>query len=156
MSELQNPQALHDIFVALPKRIKDWFGSDQVGYIVEEISNRLALDEEKTTVIPGMIFRLLVQDLEPIDFINELALELGIDFPTAKTIAEDIEKKVWRPIECDLRRDVGVDLKLIYFGKPSAKRAEPKLQTAPAATDAKPASPISPTGQISPIGPISP
>ena len=121
---------LHNAFVALPPRIKGWLSSDQITFLLREISDRLGIGENKVAKISKLILRLAAQDLEPIDFINELAHELDIGFQTAKAIAEDIEKKVLRPIESELRRDVGVDLKLIYFGKPSAQKAEPKIPAA--------------------------
>jgi len=121
---------LHNAFLNLPSRIKEWLSSDQITFLLREITDRLGIGENKVAGISKLILRLAAQDLEPIDFINELAHELDIGFQTAKTIAEDIEKKVLKPIESELRRDVGVDLKLIYFGKPSAQRAEPKIPVA--------------------------
>lgn len=145
MSEKQNLIELQNAFLALPPRIKEWLSSEQVIYLIQEINNRLGFNNEKIVIIPNLILRLAVKDLEALDFINELSHELGVSFQTAKSIAEDIEHKILKPIESDLRRDAGIDVKLIYFGKPSAQRAEPKLQE-------KEISPISP---ISPIGPIS-
>lgn len=144
MAQASEQQSLHSAYIALPPRIKEWLSSDQIYFLLREITDRLGLKENKAAGISKLILRLAIQNLDPLDFINELAHELGTSFQIAKAIAEDIEHKVLKPIESDLRRDVGVDVKLIYFGKPSAQRAEPKLQ----------GDEIGPIRPISPIGPI--
>src|SRR3989344_4563299 len=118
MANLSDPQTIRANYLNLPKPVKEWLSSETAAYLVGEINDRLGLDEEKSAVIPNLILRLVTQDLEAVNFINEISEELGINWQAAKAVAEDIEKKILKPIENDLRREVGIDLKLIYFGKP--------------------------------------
>jgi len=148
---------LDERFKSLPEPVKDWLWSEQVGYIITEITDRLGLPVEKLSIIPKLIYRLVVQDLEPINFINELSQELEVDFEIAKTIAKDIENNALKPIENDLRKAVGIDLKIIYFGKSNIKLEKnknfeetkdpkpPKLQQTPL-TEVKPL-PTMPTSE---------
>lgn len=148
-------------FDSLPDHIKDWLSSRQATYLIMEINSRLGLKDEKMTIIPSLIFRLATQTIEPTDFINELSYELGVSFQTAKSITQDIEEKVLKPIENELRRDVGVDVKLIYFGQPGPRPSSvpppppspPSMPSVPSMPSTPPPAPISP---ISPIGPMSP
>lgn len=118
MKTNSNLQDLHAAFASLPPKVKEWLSSEEATYIVGEITYRLGLTQEKVPIIPGLIFRLVTNDVEPLNFMNELAIELGVNFQTAKTIAEDIEKKILRPIERELREATGLDAKTIYFGRP--------------------------------------
>ncbi len=116
-----------DTFQALPEHIKDWASSDSTTFLIAEINNRLGLKEGRRRIIPSLILRLITLNLEPQDFINELANELRIGFQAAKSIAEDIENHILRSIENELRRDAGVDVKLIRFGQ--LRSSKPSLKT---------------------------
>lgn len=116
-----DPQKTNSAFLELPANIKSWISSEELAYTIGEINNRVGLQGEKRSVIPNLILRLTTQDLEPLSFIDELAKELGVNFEVAKTIAKDIESKALKPIENDLKRDLGLDVKVIYFGKPGGK-----------------------------------
>jgi hypothetical protein len=140
-------------FDSLPDHVKDWLSSTQATHLVMEINGRLGLKDEKETIIPGLIFRLVTQNIEPLDFINELSHELGVSFQTAKSIAQDIEEKVLKPIENELRRDVGVDVKLIYFGQPSPRPTAVPTVPAKPTTPAPIPPPISPAPAATPISP---
>lgn len=134
MEDLTNPQITRNKYLNLPKPIKEWLASETISYLIGEINDRLGLDEEneeKYTLIPNLILRLAIQDLDPTDFIGEISDGLGVNWQTAKAIAGDVEKKVLRPIENDLRKELGIDLKLIYFGKPKPQAAIP-LEASPA------------------------
>lgn len=109
-------------FQSLPENIRDWATSDSTMFSISEINARLGLKEEKKRVIPSLVLRLITQNLDPQDFINELSYELGTSFQTAKSISQDIENSILKPVENELRKDVGVDVKLIYFGQPVARR----------------------------------
>ncbi len=154
MQNENSQQTLHTAFLALPRRIKDWLASDQITFLLREITDRLGLSENKVAKISKLILRLIVQDLELLEFINELAHELDTSFQTAKTIAQDIEMKVLKPIENDLRKEIGIDLKLIYFGKPSAQKAESKLQVPEDAERVKANAPTIATPMSLPESPI--
>jgi len=135
-------QTLYKSFSALPPKVKEWLASEEVIYLVGEITLRLGLPEEKIPTIPNLIFQLVTNDVEPLNFINELARELGINFQTAKTITEEIEKKILRPIERELNASTGLDVKTIYFGRPenaatpvkstTSTQPQPESKSAPA------------------------
>lgn len=122
-------------YQALPEHIRDWASSEGTTFLIAAINNRLGLKNEKRRTIPSLILRLIIQNLEPQDFINELADKLNISFQTAKSIAEDIEGQVLHSVENELRRDVGVDIKLIRFGQPRAPKPivpSPEITALPA------------------------
>lgn len=123
MESKTQQNSLAAAFNSLPEQIKDWAASLQTTYLIMELNKKLGFKNEKITIIPGLIFRLVTQNIDPSNFINELSHELNISFQTAKSIAQEIEERILRPVENELRRDVGVDVKLIYFGQPHAKNA---------------------------------
>lgn len=131
MLEQQEQQTdISSTIQSLPEHVWDWLTSDAATLSITEINNRLGFKSERRRIIPSLILKLITQNLDPMDFINELSHELNIGFQAAKAISEEIESRILKPIESELRRDVGVDVKLIYFGKPSTQRAEPKIQVA--------------------------
>lgn len=105
-------------FDSLPEKIKEWLSSTQATYLIMEINRKLGFRDAKISVIPKMIVRLVTKKIEPINFINELSHELNIGFESARSITQDIEINIFRPIELDLRGDLDIDIKLFYFGKP--------------------------------------
>lgn len=111
-----------EMFSALPESVKEWLASEELVFIITEIETKLGLSDEKILVIPNLILRLIVQDIEPQEFITELSKELGVEFPVAKTIAEDIERKALRPIETELRNKTGLEIKLIFYGKTEGEK----------------------------------
>src|SRR3989338_4391191 len=104
MANLSDPQTIRANYLNLPKPVKEWLSSETAAYLIGEINDRLGLDEEKSAVIPNLVLRLVTQDLDTTNFINEISGKLDVNWQTAKAIAEDIEKKVLRPIENDLIR----------------------------------------------------
>ncbi|MDO8430017.1 MAG: hypothetical protein Q7S73_01455 [bacterium] len=150
MDDTKEFKNLGAAFESLPPNVKERLSSLQTTYLVTEINQRLGIKNERGIIIPKLIFRLVTQDIEPTEFINALSHELMVSFTTAKSIAEDIENKILKPIENELRRDVGVDVKLIYFGKPGSASAAQKPATEPATQSAaiplETARPIGPSG----------
>lgn len=111
---------LNTIFQSLPESIREWLADENVALFIDEINTKLGNDitDLKSEIIPRLILRFCVQDLEPRDFINELSHQLNISFDSAKTLTKEIEEKILKPIEAPLKIDVGVDLKLLYFANP--------------------------------------
>ena len=91
-------------FEDLPQGIRDWDSSLSATYLILEINKRLGVQEEKEDVISRLIYKLLVKEIKPENFINELSKELEINFQTAKSISEDIISKVLNPIDIDVNR----------------------------------------------------
>ncbi len=155
-------KTLQEKFAVLPDKIKQWLSSEELVYIISDIEMRLGLDDEKVLIIPSIVLRLAVQDIEPQDFTNTLAQELGVSSSIAKTIAEDIEKNALRPIEGELRSKTGIETKLIYHPRATEKEGAPKPSTAapketPAPLPQVPSRPI-PAGapQSKPTTPVTP
>ena len=110
-------------YQSLPESIQKWLSDENVVLIISEINQKLslAIDDERAEIIPHLILRLCVQDLEPRNFINELSHELNISFDSAKILTQEIEERILKPIEAPLKIDVGVDLKLLYFANPTLR-----------------------------------
>lgn len=148
MAEInQNTTTLLDDFQALPEAIKNWLASDHTTTAIAEINKKLGIKEARRSIIPGLVLRLIVRDLEPQDFINELSEELKINYPTAKALTEEIESKILKPIETGLSQDVGVDVKLIYSA-PAAPLQEASL--APSGQEISPAPMLKPSQIVPP------
>ncbi|MDE2001625.1 MAG: hypothetical protein KGI60_03635 [Patescibacteria group bacterium] len=118
---LTTQRNIGELFAELPDKVRQWLSSEELVFIITDIENKLGISDEKTIVMPNLILRLVVQDIEPQDFIGELSNELGVDFSVAKTIAEEIERRALRPIQDELREKTGLETKLIYYGKPKEK-----------------------------------
>lgn len=139
-------QSLNIAFQSLPDKIKDWLASVDIVLRIEQILIRFNIGNlEQETIIPDLILRLCVQNLDPRDFIGTLSTQLKIDFETAKKITQDIERDILQVIEIELRRDVGVDIKSLYFGNAGAQTPRPiNTSTPPRVQESQPL-PIKPT-----------
>ncbi|MDD5430996.1 MAG: hypothetical protein PHP03_02115 [Candidatus Pacebacteria bacterium] len=119
-------------YQSLPESIREWLASEPTMFAVGEINTRLGFKDNKRKIIPRLILRLAVEDIEPLDFVNELSYALNISFQNAKTIAQDIEEKIFREIAPELKT-INVDVNLISFGQPGPKKINnesPSVQTA--------------------------
>ncbi|TSC89798.1 MAG: hypothetical protein G01um10143_288 [Parcubacteria group bacterium Gr01-1014_3] len=125
---MMNKADLRKKFDELPDKIREWLTSERATYVVIDINERLDMAGPLVKIIPTTILRLVTKDIEPGEFINILSEELDIDFNSAKNIAQEIEEKILRPIEGQLRREADIDIKLIYFAKPGPghPEAQPK------------------------------
>lgn len=134
----------------LPKEIRNWLASESLAYAISEITNRIGLSEKKSAAVSRLIFLLITQQLDPKDFINELSHDLDTSFETAKAIAGDIEKDALHPMSTQLRRDLNLDVKSIYFGQPSPKSSQipPPSEVAPAPAEAFKNNLIPPQGPV--------
>ncbi len=117
------PSPLHLAIQSLPEEIKEWLSSERVILILETMYKNFNIQEDKARTVSDYIARLAIQDLDPRDFVNEVSHELNISFDSAQHLTKEIEERIFEPIATQLKRDVGVDVKLLYFGQPSAKRA---------------------------------
>jgi len=111
----------NSLILELPPNIKAWLFSEELAYAIGEINDRIGLSDEKEIIIPRLVLRLVVGDLNPLDFTEELAKKLVVNFEVAKTIAKDIENQALKPMESDLKKDLGLDVRVIYFGKPGGE-----------------------------------
>lgn len=146
-------------FEALPKKIRDWLGSDEVTDLIADIS------DSKGSVIAKAVLRLTVGDLNPRDFINELSSQLSVDYEKAKEISQQILDNVLKPIEISLK-EAGVDVGLMieYPRKIAASATAPPRNDDRSSVIASPdrnrGEAISPPDNLpipkSPVKPVSP
>lgn len=115
MADENIQKSLHDRFLELPSRIKEWLTSERATFIVIEINKRLELVGEDLKIIPRLIARLVIKDLAPENFISELSKQLRIEGNAAETITQDIFQRILRPIDMFLK-EINVFPELI-FGK---------------------------------------
>lgn len=114
-------------FQSLPESIRQWLSDEHVAAIIDDINQRLNLTEEngREEIIPHLILRLCVQDLDPRQFINELSHWLDIGFESAKILTKELEEKILQPIAEPLKTSVGVDLRMLSFAVPEPRSAPP-------------------------------
>lgn len=139
-------ETLFNDFQSLPETIKTWLASDHCAIYISEINKKLGLKGSRRSIIPTLVLQLVTQDLIPQDFIKELAENLNVGYPIAKSLTEEIEAKILHPIELGLRRDAGVDIKLIYM---EAAAGKPTAPVAPLAMEKIPTPAPAPTAEIS-------
>ena len=77
-------------FPELPEKIREWLTSERVTYTIIEINKKLDLFGNSLSVIPNLITRLVTQNLEPKNFIQELEDGLGLDGGQAVEISKEI------------------------------------------------------------------
>lgn len=92
------------------------------------VSEKFNLDPKNISVMTRLTLMLIVKAIAPADFLNELSHELNMSFQSAKMLGVEIENYL-KPIENDLRRDLGIDIKLIQFGKPGPQQSNFEVRT---------------------------
>jgi hypothetical protein len=107
-------------FQNLPEPIQDWLASESVTNRIIEINKKAGIFGAAIQIIPRLIARLVIKDLDPQHFINELHRESGVGLAEAKLITQDIDQFILKPIQIILRDKVGVDINLIYAWEPGA------------------------------------
>ena len=138
-------------FRELPEPVKLWLSSSSLTFLVETINKRLGFkDEGKMRVIPSAVLRLVLGNLAPEDFINDLAVKLGISFSSVKMLAHEIEEKLLKPIEIPLRTELGIDIAIIHLAELSIRESSPPITKQPDTSLPMLVSPITPS--IPPIG----
>ncbi|MEK9183852.1 MAG: hypothetical protein AAB890_02155 [Patescibacteria group bacterium] len=118
MLDTEHIKNLSLVFKSLPERIKEWLVSPKAREEFADIISSFNLKEEQELILSRTLLSLITQYLKPESFVNETAANLQIDEPTAKNIAESIEKKMLAPIADDLLV-IGIDIKLLRFNAPT-------------------------------------
>ncbi len=112
-------------FKELPDPLKGWLASSQLTFLISDLNRRLGFrEEEEMRVIPTLILRLAISSVEPEEFVSQLSKLLDISPSAAHALAQEIEEKMLRPVETVLRSELGIDIKLIHFGKEIAPEKE--------------------------------
>lgn len=124
----------------MPDAIRDWLGSSELTFLIMGLSRRLGFDGIKVSVVPNLILQVVLKELSPEKLAESLGKKLGLDSAGSAAVAKEVEEKMLRPIENQLRRDLGVDIKMIYAGiqstqprpsNPPAPAAQPIYRPAP-------------------------
>lgn len=109
---------LRQLFEKLPIEIRIWLTSEEATYVTMDINRRLGLEDTFTAVIPRAVTRLVTGDLQAKQFITELSNGLDIKWEAAQGVAQEIERRVLRPVEVALRNKANIDIKMIYQAQP--------------------------------------
>src|SRR3989344_5858485 len=97
---------------SLPEELRLWLASDATREEVKKINTELDLQEDETRLIPHLLFRLTVKDLEPQHFVETLSDWLDISPSSANVIAKEIKERVLAPVAGPLRSS-GIEINLI-------------------------------------------
>jgi len=98
----------------IPQSIRDWLGSDVLKFSIINLNNRLNLKNWKITIIPELLLEITIREIAPEELIPELAKRLDLSHSTASLIAKTIDEQLLRPIQRQLKNELGVDLDLIF------------------------------------------
>lgn len=139
---MQSIQAL----TSLPQEIRLWLASEETADQLRRINAELDLHEEETRLIPYLLFRLAVKDLEPLNFVETLSDWLDISPSSANTIAGEIKDRVLGPVSSQLR-SWGIEISLI---RPIELESRPPLVATPPPPPPLPPAPPAKDYAISP------
>lgn len=115
MPEIKPQKTIHQSFLELPEKVRDWLTSERATYTIIEINKKLDLFGSLLSVIPNLITRLVTKNLDPRNFTKELGDGLGLDDDQAKQVTQEIVEKILRPIDLPLK-EAGVFIGTIYGG----------------------------------------
>lgn len=119
-------------FIDLPEKVREWLTSERVTFTIIELNKKLDLIGNSLSVIPNLVTRLVTNNLEPKNFIQELEDGLGLDSEQAVEISKEIVEKILKPIDLQLK-ETGVFANLIFGGTPVPPApATPAVPTRPA------------------------
>jgi len=107
-----NPQEFN--IETLSQSIKEWLGSKSLTYMIINLNQRLGLRGVKMGIIPDIILDLVEKKLKPQDALERVGDDLDVGPSKASAIVKEIEETMLRPIDLSLRRDLGIDVSLIY------------------------------------------
>jgi len=141
---------LKEALKEVPLKIRDWFSSEKITDLIINLNTKLGLESkigtglkfepasEKATVIPLLILRLQIKDLEPQNFTQELSSQLNVDYEVAKSIAREIKKQILEPIsqtllrwEVDINRIAVGGLSFSEIKPPTKPEIEKKIEPKP-------------------------
>lgn len=142
MPEIKPAKTIHQSFLELPEKVREWLTSERVTYSVIEVNKKLDLFGSLLSAIPNLITRLVTKNLDPKNFIKALGDGLGLDDDQAKQVTQEIVEKILRPIDLPLK-EAGVFIGLIYGGatvQPIARPSAPQVPPLPS----RPTPPVPP------------
>lgn len=97
--------SLRNAFELLPESTRDWLTSVEATNRIIAINKRLELEADMAAVIPRLLTHLVTKDLNPKNLAAELRGALGIEFPEAKSLAQELRKAILDPVSDALRKE---------------------------------------------------
>ena len=79
------------------------------------MNRQLGIKDDLGVVIPMLVMDLVMGRVSPKNFVSELSHRLDLSHSSARIVAQEIEDKMLRPIENDLRTELGIDIGLLRF-----------------------------------------
>jgi len=123
---MQSTQTIQAV-KSLPQEMRSWLASEATSEELRKLNSELDLQDEEKLLIPHLLFRLVVKDLEPQHFAETLSDWLDISPSFTNTIVAEIKERLLSPIALQLR-DWGVEIHLI---KPMEITEERPIVVAP-------------------------
>jgi hypothetical protein len=113
-----------------PPTIRTWFASEEVSSMVRTINQHFNIQKADKTVIPKLLARLEVKDIEPDYFAGELSEELKLDRDKALGISSEIKRTILGPLGKEFS-DFGINISLLdKFQIPAIKGLSPSAVSA--------------------------
>jgi hypothetical protein len=113
-----------------PPPIRTWFASEEVSLMVRTINQHFKIQKASETIIPKLLARLEVKDIEPDYFAGELSEELKLDRDKALGISSEIKRTILGSLNKEFS-DFGIDVSLLdKFQIPIIKGLSPSAISA--------------------------
>ncbi len=104
-----NSETLRKKILQMPAEIKNWLGSDEVISHIKKFGSKFNINPTKQSIIPKLILRVGIKDLEPKYFAGRLSMELEMDKGKATAITAEIKKNIFLPIKREFL-DYGIEI----------------------------------------------
>lgn len=113
-----NRQQLYDLYIKLPKEIKDTVSSDATNNDIDRICERNGITNEGVGIISDLIRDVLYGILPLDNFSEELEKEIRLERGQAKKLAQEINRFIFYPIKTALEElnkigDTKIESKII-------------------------------------------
>lgn len=108
-----------------PPPIRAWFASEEVSLMVRTINQHFNIQKADETIIPKLLARLEVKDIEPDYFAGELSEELKLDRDKALGISGEIKRTILGSLNKEFS-GFGINISLLdKFQIPAIKGLSP-------------------------------
>ena len=94
---------LDEKYEELPNDIQEALYADNVVKELKEIEKKYALNREQTISLSAEIGEIMFGTSSPQHFISNIQKEMGISEDSAKTIAAEVNEKIFRPVKESLK-----------------------------------------------------
>ncbi len=91
---------IEEKFQSVPRRIRDWFWSDEMDQIIADLEQKYGLPESETD-LPVILFDVEIKDLDFSDLRDVIEDELGLPSEKASALYEDVKARIFMPLARD-------------------------------------------------------